>query len=96
MFHLDLGEVRQLDDLGQQLYKCQHLIHACMVGNGHSYLEGRRDHCLTGHNGRKNSDDQTGIEHARWDGVEERVGVGTLVLTDVCSLTDVLHMSYMS
>ena len=64
-----------------------------MVGNGHSYLEGRRDHCLTGHNSRKDSDDQAGIEHARGYGVEERVGVGTLVATDVCSLTDVLGMS---
>ena len=62
-----------------------------MVGNGRSYLEGRRDHCLTGHNSREDSDDQAGIEHARWYGIEERVGVGTLVLTDVCSLTDVLH-----
>ena len=93
MSHLNLREVRQLDDLRQQLLKCQHLIHACMVGNGHSYLEGRRDHSLTGHNSREDGDDQAGIEHAGWYRVEERIGVGTLVLTDVCSLTDVLRMT---
>ena len=64
-----------------------------MVGNGHSYLEGGRDHGLTGHNSRKDSDDQAGIEHARWYRFEERIGVGTLVLTDVCSLTNVLRMT---
>ena len=69
------------------------LSHPRRVLQGQSYLKSRCDHRLTGHNSRKDSDDQTGIEHARWYGVEEWIGVGTLVLTDVCSLTDVLHMA---
>lgn len=58
---------------------------------GYSYLESRSDHSLTCHNSRENSNDQTRVERARWHRAEERVGVGTLVLTDVCGLTDVLH-----
>ena len=60
---------------------------------GHSYLERGSDHSLTCHNSRKNSNDQTRVERARWHRLEERVGVGAFVLADVCSLTDVLYTS---
>lgn len=60
---------------------------------GYSYLKGRSDHSLTCHNSRKNGNDQTRVEHARRHRVEEGVGVGTFVLTNVCSLTNVLRTS---
>lgn len=60
---------------------------------GYSYLKGRSDHSLTCHNSRKDGNDQTRVEHARRHRVEERVGIGTLVLADVRSLTDVLRMN---
>ena len=63
---------------------------------GRSYLKSCSDHSLTCHNSRKNSNDQTRIERARWNRAEERVGVGTLVLTDVCSLADVLQTAQIS
>lgn len=58
---------------------------------GYSYLKCRSNHSLTCHNSRENSNDQTRVEGAGWHRAEERVGVGTLVLANVRSLTNVLH-----
>lgn len=58
---------------------------------GYSHLKSRGDHRLTCHNGCKNSNNQARVERAWWHGVEERIGVGALVLADVGSLTNVLH-----
>lgn len=55
-----------------------------------SYLKCRSNHSLTCHDSRQNSNDQTGVECAWRHRAEERVGVGTCVLADICSLTDVL------
>ena len=60
------------------------------------YLKSCSDHSLTCHNSRQDCNNQTGVERARWYRVKERVGIGTLVLADVCSLTDVLQVTQRS
>ena len=57
-----------------------------------AYLKSCCDHSLTRDNSRKNGNDQARVECARRYRVEERVGIGTLVLADVCSLPDVLDI----
>ena len=62
----------------------------------YSYLKSCSDHSLTCHNSRHDCNNQTRVERARWYRVKERVGIGTLVLADVCSLTDVLQVTQRS
>ena len=91
MFHFDLWKVRQLDYLRQELHNRQHSNHRSARIWSYSYLKSCSDHGLTCHDSRKDSNDQTGVEHSGWHRVEEGIGVSPLILADVCSLTDVLQ-----
>ena len=55
------------------------------------YLERRRDHSLACDDSRQDSDYETGVEHPRWHGVEEGLGVGVWVRADVGCLANILY-----
>ena len=55
------------------------------------YLESSCDHRLTGNDGCQNGDHQAWVEHPRGNGIEKRVGIGTLIRADVCRLADILY-----
>ena len=71
MDDFDLGEVRQFDDLREEL-KCS------------------GDHRLACNYRSQNCHDKTRIKHSWWGRVEEWIREGDWIVTDVCSLADIL------
>lgn len=88
MIDLHLGEVRKLHDLAQQLYSCQWCLiqpNSCATN-----LISSSDDRLTCNNTGQYSHDEAGPKHARGNSQIERIGIGTRINADVCSLADVL------
>ena len=91
MLYFNLWEVRQLDDLGQELEDDQLWLSVHNAKPVGPYLESSCDHGLTGNDGCQYGDHQAWVEHSWWNGLEKRVGIGTLIRADVCRLADVLN-----